>query len=88
MRLLRVRATHKESQIGETVDDMDDNLLQMIALIAGPTGGAWIAVKTTLNGTRAQVSDIAKDVSAIRESLGDHRVFMSRLDERLKNVEE
>ena len=88
MRLLRVRAKHKESQIGETVDDMDDNLLQMIALIAGPTGGAWIAVKTTLNGTRAQVSDIAKDVSAIRESLSDHRGFMSRLDERLKNVEE
>ena len=67
---------------------MDDSFLQMVALIAGPTGGAWIAVKTTLNGTRNQVSDIAKDVSAIRESLGDQRVFMSRLDERLKNIEE
>ena len=88
MRLLRVRAKHKESQIGETVDDMDDNLLQMIALIAGPPVGAWIAVKTTLIGTRAQGSDIAKDVAAIREALSDHLVFMSRLDERLKNVEE
>ena len=82
-----LRRCGKETGIS-VVDDMDDNLLQMIALIAGPTGGAWIAVKTTLNGTRAQVSEIAKDVSAIRESLSDHRVFMSRLDERLKNVEE
>jgi hypothetical protein len=67
---------------------MEENFLQMVALIAGPTGGAWIAVKTTLNGTRAQVSDIAKDVSAIRESLSDQKAFVSRLDERVKSLEE
>ena len=66
---------------------MDNELLQMILVIAGPTGGAWIAVKTTLNGTRAQVTDIAKDVSAIRESLSDQKVLVSRLDERIKNLE-
>lgn len=67
---------------------IENEVLQLILVIAGPTGGAWIAVNMAINGTRAQVADIAKDVSAIRESLSDQRAFVSRLDERIKNLEE
>jgi len=44
------------------------------SMIAGPTGAAWVGVKVALNGTRAKVKEISKDVADIKEMYIKHSI--------------
>jgi hypothetical protein len=59
---------------------VDLTILQALALVLGPTGGAWLAVKTSLNGARADIASTRTDVGEIRKTLGEH-------GERLATIE-
>lgn len=55
-------------------------LIQGIGLILGPTGAAWIAVKASLNGTKADVAEIKADVKEIRGAQIMHGERLARLE--------
>ena len=53
--------------------------MQVMALVLGPTGGAWLGVKAALNGLRAGQADlrvgqkeIREDVLKLHDKIDDH----------------
>lgn len=55
-------------------------LLQAAIVILGPTGAAWVGVRTALNGTRQNVKDLASDMREVRKDLTDVRERVARLE--------
>ena len=48
---------------------IDPELLTLVAMVAGPGGAAWVAVKSSVNGLRDDVREIKADVKCIHTSV-------------------
>ena len=57
---------------------------QLLALVLGPSGAAWVGVKMALNGTREQVKDLKGDIKALSKDVRDNRDHIIRLREHLQ----
>lgn len=56
------------------------DILQLVAVILGPTGAAWVGVRTALNGTREAVKNLATDMREVRHDLADVRERVAKLE--------
>jgi len=55
-------------------------LLSTLAVILGPTGAAWVGVRTALNGTRERVKQIDAGVEHLRMQMSDVRDRVSKIE--------
>lgn len=42
-------------------------MIQLAALVLGPTGAVWVSVKASLNGMRDDVRELKHDMKDVRE---------------------
>lgn len=57
-------------------------LAQTLGLVFGPTGAAWLAVKSSLNGTKADIREIKADVKDVQTTVNKHSIDIAVLGER------
>lgn len=63
-------------------------VLAILALVAGPGGAAWVAVRVSLNGARQDIRDIKAGMSEMTKKQSTTDVEVARLDVRVKTLEE
>lgn len=63
-------------------------VVALLAMVAGPGGAAWIAVKVSLNGARQDIRDIKASVGSLNEKQSATAVSVARLEERVGNLED
>ena len=59
---------------------MTPEALQAIAIILGPAGAAWLGVKISVNGMRADVREIKADVKEVRGVQVEHGERLATLE--------
>ena len=52
---------------------IDPSIVQLVSVVLGPAGAAFVAVKASLNGTRSRVQRIETSVDRITESVSSIR---------------
>ena len=52
----------------------------VLLAIIGPSGAAWVGVRTALNGTREAVRDLQRDMRELRDDVQDVRERVARLE--------
>lgn len=62
-------------------------VIALLALVAGPGGAAWVAVRVSLNGARQDIRDIKTSVHGLAEKQAATTVEVARLDERVAHIE-
>lgn len=55
-------------------------LWEIVVLVFGPTGGAWIGVKSSLNGMRGDIKEIKGDVKELRAGHHENRERIIKLE--------
>lgn len=63
-------------------------LVALLAMIAGPGGAAWVAVRVSLNGARQDIKDIKSSVGSLNDKQSRMDVELGRLDERVGHLED
>lgn len=61
---------------------MDKETLGLLALILGPAGSAWVAVKIGLNGARQDITDIKATAERMETKVSQTSEAVARLEER------
>ncbi len=61
---------------------MELDLLQVAALILGPTGAAYVGVRTSLDGVRESVREIKEDVKEINRMVTSNASRIAALEVR------
>lgn len=62
--------------------------IEVLGVVLGPAGAAWIAVKVALNGARQDIRDIKSSVGELTSAQNATGRDVARLDERVKHLEE
>ena len=57
-------------------------MLQLLGMVAGPAGAAWVGVKVAVNGLRADVREIKKDVKDLNGLAAKHGERIATLEAR------
>lgn len=60
-------------------------VISIAALVLGPAGSAWVAVKVGLNGARQDIRDIKSSAGRMEERLGKTSEGVARLEERTED---
>lgn len=55
-------------------------IVEVVLVIAGPTGAAWAGVRAGLNGTRQHVKDLTAEMREVRRELSDVRERVARVE--------
>jgi len=58
-------------------------IVQWVAMIAGPTGAAYVGVKAAVNGMRSDVTEIKADVKELRNGQSRNRERIVAVETRL-----
>ena len=54
--------------------------IELVLMIAGPTGAAWAGVRAGLNSTRQHVKDLTAEMREVRRDLSDVRERVARVE--------
>lgn len=65
---------------------MNLELWQLLVLILGPTGGAWVGVKASLNGMRSDVTDIKADVKKLHDGQFQNRERIVAVETKMETL--
>lgn len=58
--------------------------VSFMTIILGPTGAAWVGVRTALNGTRERVRKIDEVTSHMGREMTDVRVRVAKIEGKLE----
>lgn len=59
-----------------------EQLFQIVAVVLGPAGAAYVGVRTAVNGMRADVKEIKGDVKELRGDVAKHGERLAVLETR------
>lgn len=60
-------------------------IIEVVLVIAGPTGAAWAGVRAALNGTKKNVEHLTTDVREMRHDLADLRERVAGVEAKIAN---
>ena len=60
------------------------SLWQVLTLVFGPAGAAWLGVKVSLNGARADIREIKSDVKDLHTEVSRHSERLAVVEDRVR----
>lgn len=65
---------------------LDPSIVELVGILIGPSGAAWLAVKQSLNGTKKRVEDIQTTVNTLTTTVEGTKTRVDQIDRAMTTI--